>query len=129
MCRAVAAFALLTLLAQIANAASALDLTLALPHPLAAGERAWIVVQVGPIRRGQEINVATRDGQDLGTISPFAIRSGQDGGTYPLPVPPDAIHDNSIALQLTITQPNGAPRAPTAEEVRSVKLEIAGAPH
>jgi hypothetical protein len=131
-CRAMrsasAAFALLTLLAWTGNAAPADDVTtLVLPHPLRAGETAWIEVQVGPISRGQEIDVATTSGQELGVISPFGVRAGQDAGTYTLPVPGDAIHDGRVSVRLTITQFGRPPRAPTAQEVRSVKLTVAAA--
>jgi hypothetical protein len=121
---AAAAFALLALLAQNANAASALD-TLVLPHPLRAGETAWIEVQVGPIGH-QEIDVTTASGQELGVISPFGVRVGQDAGTYTLPLPGDAIRDGRVSVRLTITQFGAPPRAPTAQEVRSVKLTVAG---
>src|SRR6266850_1301481 len=90
---AAAAFALFALLAQSENPASADEMTLVLSHPLRAGEIAWIEVQVGPIGRGQEIDVTTAAGQELGVISPFGVRRGQDAGTYTLPVPGDAIRD------------------------------------
>jgi len=122
---AAAAFALLALLAQKANAASALDMTLVLPHPLRAGETAWIEVQVGPIGH-QEIDVTTASGQELGVLSPFGVRVGQDAGTYTLPLPGDAIRDGRVSVRLTITQFGAPPRAPTAQEVRSVKLTVAG---
>lgn len=121
-----AVFALLALLAQHANAASALDMTLVLPHPLRLGETAWIEVQVGPIGRGQEIDVTTASGQELGVISPFGVRVAQDAGTYTLPLPADAISDGRVSVRLTITQPGGPPRAPSATEVRGVKLTVAG---
>lgn len=122
-----AALALVALLAQSAIA-SADDTTLALPHPLAAGEIAWLEVQVGPIGRGQEIHVTTAAGQELGTISPFGVRSGQDAGTYTLPVPGDAIRNSRLSVRLTISQSGAPPREPTAQEVRSVKLIAPGAP-
>jgi hypothetical protein len=121
---AAAAFALLALLAQNANAASALDMTLVLPHPLRAAETAWIEVQVGPIGH-QEIDVTTASGQELGVISPFGVHVGQDAGTYTLPLPGDAIRDGRVSVRLTITQFGAPPRAPTAQEVRSVKLTVA----
>ena len=127
---AAAAFALLALLAQdglAQNANVAPAVTLVLPHPLAAGETAWIEVQVGPIGRGQEIDVTTASGQQLGTISPFGMRLGQDAGTYTLPVPADAIRDRRVSIRLTITQSGASLRAPTALEVRSVKLRVGGA--
>jgi hypothetical protein len=125
---AAAVFALFALLVQSTNTASADDMTLTLPHPLAAGEIAWLEVQVGPIGRGQEIDVTTAAGQALGTISPFGVRAGQDAGTYPLPVPADAIRNGRLSVRLTITQFGAPPRAPTPQEVRSVKLIAPGAP-
>jgi hypothetical protein len=122
--RPVAAFALLLL---TGHAASADDLTLVLPHPLHAGETAWIEVQVGPIGRGREIDVTTGSGQELGAISPFGVRAGQDAGTYTLPVPADAIRDGRVSVRLAITKAGGAPRTPDAQEVRGVKLIVSGA--
>jgi hypothetical protein len=130
MRRAAAAFALvvpLVLLAANVNVAAAQDMELAVPRALRAGETAWIEVEVGPVGRGQEVEVKTASGQPLGTISPFGVRLGQAAGTYSLPVPPDAIRDNRLPVRVTITQPGGPPRAPTAQEVRSVKLRVGGA--
>jgi hypothetical protein len=119
----VAAFALLAL---TGHAASADDLTLVLPHPLRAGETAWIEVRVGPIGAGREIDVTTASGQELGAISPFGVRAGQDAGTYTLPVPADAIGNDRVSVRLAITQGGGPPRTPTAQEVRGVKLIVTG---
>jgi hypothetical protein len=128
MRRSVVVLAILAHLALNGNAALAQDaarnLTLELPRPLAASETAFIEVQVGPIGRGRTIEVTTASGQPLGTVSPFGVRTGQDAGTYPLPVPQDAIRDGRLSIRLTISQPGGAPRAPTADEVRSVKLGV-----
>jgi len=125
MRRAAAACAIV-LLAQSGGAVSADDMTLVLPHPLGAGETAWIEVQVGPIGRGQEIEVTTTSGQELGVISPFGVRVGQDAGTYTLPVPGDAIRNGRVSVRLMITQFGAPSRKPTAQEVRSVKLTVAG---
>jgi hypothetical protein len=127
MRQAVAALALLAaLMAQTMSVAWGQETTLTLPHPLGAGETAWIELQVGPIGR-QEIDITTAAGQPLGTISPFGPRTGQDAGTYTFPVPADLIHDGRLAVRITITQANGSPRAVTDQEVRSVKLTVAGA--
>ncbi|MEA2911636.1 MAG: hypothetical protein QOJ15_3717 [Bradyrhizobium sp.] len=129
---AAAALALFAHLALNGNAAMAQDaarsMTLELPRPLAAGETAFIEVQLGPIGRGRTIEVTTAAGQPLGTISPFGVRTGQDAGTYPLPVPEDAIRDGRLSVRLTISQPGGSARAPTADEVHSVKLGVGPAP-
>ena len=125
---AVAALALSAHLALNGNAASAQsaarDMTLQLPHPLAPDETAFIIVQVGAIGRGQEIEVTTAAGQPLGVVSPFSVRAGQEAGTYPLPVPRDAVRDGYLSLRLAISQFGAPSRAPTAEEVRSVKLSV-----
>ncbi len=123
---AAAACIALAVLAQSARAAPAEDVTtLVLPHPLAPGEAAWIEVRVGAVARGREIDVTTASGQELGVISPFGSRPGQDAGTYTLPVPPNAIRDGAVAVRLRITRPGAPPRPPTAEEVRGVTLIIA----
>jgi hypothetical protein len=132
MRRAVVALALLAHLALNGNAVLAQDaaptMTLQLPRPLAAGETAFIEVQVGSIGRGRAIEVTTAAGQPLGTVSPFGVRTGQDAGTYPLPVPKDVIRDGRLSIRLTISQPGGSARAPTPDEVRSVKLGVGPAP-
>jgi hypothetical protein len=86
-------------------------------------------VQVGAIRRGQEIDVTIASGQELGVISPFGVRSGQDAGTYTLPVPAGAIRNGRLSVRLSIIQSGAPTHTPTAEEVRSVKLIAPGAPH
>jgi hypothetical protein len=129
---AAAALVLFAHLALNGNAAMAQDaarsMTLELSRPLAAGETAFIEVQLGPIGRGRTIEVTTAAGQPLGTVSPFGVRTGQDAGTYPVPVPKDAIRDGRLSIRLTISQPGGSARAPTADEVRSVKLGVGPAP-
>jgi hypothetical protein len=133
-----AALALLALLAPSGLATAAVaqsgdvtatrEMTLVLPRPLRAGEAAAVEVQLGPLSRGRVVTVTTADGRPLGTVSPFGVRVGQPGGTYTLPVPPDAIRDGKLTVRLTISQGGGGPpRAPTAEEVPRVELKAGGA--
>ena len=122
MHRAAATFALLALLAQATRAAPPGEMTLVLPHPLHAGEIAWLQVRVGTIARGQEIDVTTASGSELGTISPYGVRA--EAGTYTLPVPPDAIQNGQLSVKLSITQFGASPRPVTAREVRSVTLSL-----
>ncbi|MGK9235005.1 hypothetical protein KXS07_24895 [Inquilinus limosus] len=117
---------LLGLLALAGRGAAAQELTLPLPQPLAAGEIVWLEVELGRVGRGQEIGVATASGRDIGVISPFGIRAGQDAGTYTLPLPREAIEDGRVVVRLTITQPGAAPRAPTGQEVRRVMVRVGG---
>lgn len=118
-----AALALFALLAQTAYTVPGRVVTLALPHALHEGETAWLEVRVGVIERGAEIEIATKAGQSLGVISPFGIRSGRQAGTYTVPLPADAISDDRIALRMLLSH-DGRQRAPTAKEVKSIRVKI-----
>jgi hypothetical protein len=118
------------LLGQLASAVDGREVTLALPHPLRAGESAWLEVKLGVLERGAEIEIATAEGRSLGVISPFGIRSGRQAGTYTVPVPADAISADRLSLVVSINQ-NGHPRrAPTTKELKRirVKIRVAGQP-
>ena len=120
----VAALSFIALLTLGGVSGSACGITLELPHSLGAAEKAWIEVHVGQISRGQEVIVATAAGEPLGVISPFGIRAGGDAGIYTLPVPESYIRNGRIEISLKITQPGEPARAPTATEVRGVKLVV-----
>jgi hypothetical protein len=112
------------LLAQTASAAQGRLVSLTLPHSPGDGEVVWLEVKVGRIQRGAEIEVSTAEGQTLGVISPYGIRSGSQAGTYNLPVPPDAITDGRLKLRVTLNRHGRAERAPTAKELKGVRLKI-----
>jgi hypothetical protein len=119
-----AALAFLALLVQPAYAAAGREVTLVLPHALRAGETAWLKVRVGAIARGEEIEIETTEGRLVGVISPFGIRSGHEAGTYTIPLPAAAISDDRVSLRLSLDLYGHEPRAPTAEEVKSVSVKI-----
>jgi propanediol utilization protein len=123
MCTPIAALVVVALL-QSGSAATGRAVTLTLAHPLHSGETAWLEVEIGPIERGAEIEIATTDGRPLGIISPYAIRSGDSAGTYTVPVPDDAISKNRVLLRLSLNQHGHASRAPTAKEVKGIRLKI-----
>jgi hypothetical protein len=106
---------------QSLQTTNAREITLSLPHPLRKGETAWLLVQVGAIGHDQ-IQLITQDGRPLGTISPFGVRSGQPAGTYTVPVPAEALHNGRLALRLSVMREGRAQRAPTTEEVKSLRL-------
>ena len=117
------------LLGQLAFAVDGRAMTLALPHPLRAGETAWLEVKVGVLERGAEVEIATASGQSLGVISPFAIRSGRQAGTYTVPVPADTIREGRLSLVVSLNQ-NGHPkRAPSAKELKRIRLKVMPAGH
>jgi len=97
------------------------EMTLALPHALRKGESAWLLVEVGAIGH-EQIELTTQSGHPLGMISPYGVRSGQPVGTYTVPVPAEAISGRRLALRMSVMQPGGAQRAPTKDEVKSVRL-------
>ena len=96
---------------------------LVLPRDLSADEGVAVEVKVGVIARGAQIKVETTSGKLLGVISPYGIRSGDEAGTYPIPVPAEAISNKRVSLRITLSY-NRSKRAPTAQEVRSVQLKI-----
>ena len=119
-----AAFALLTLIAQPVYAAPGRVVTLILPHKLQAGETAWLELKVGVIERGAEIEITTKEGRFLGVISPFGIPSGGQAGIYTVPLPADVISKDRVALRLTLNRDGHVQRAPTAKELKSLRVKI-----
>lgn len=116
--RALAALVLAALLAQAANAAGAL--TLSVPRGWHEGDPLWLTVTLGPLPHGQEVDVTTPDGREIGNISPYGTRTGE--GTFAVPVPPEAIAHGKLAIVLTLSGFGGPPRAPTDKEVLRVTL-------
>jgi hypothetical protein len=116
-------FAMFALFAQSPTELPGRNMTLLLPHSLAQGESAWIVVKVGSIGNA-EIEVTTPSGRSLGTISPFGIRTGNEAGTYTLPLPLEVISDGHVTVRLSLTQYSRERRAPTKKEVRGVRIKI-----
>jgi hypothetical protein len=100
--------------------------TLVLPHALRPGETAWLEVTVGAIPHDAEIEIAATSGRLLGVISPYAVRSGNEAGTYPVPLPPEAISNDRVSVRLSFHH-SGLSRAPTQQEVKSIRLKIATA--
>lgn len=109
--------------AAAAQSGDARKMTLVLPHALRSGETAWLLVRVGAIDH-KLIRLSTEDGRSLGTLSPFGARSGHGAGTYTVPVPTEAFHDERLALRISVVESGRAPRAPTSDEVRDVRLVI-----
>jgi hypothetical protein len=122
--RALGALALFAVLAQ--NSAGRM-VTLPLPHPIRAGETVFLELTIGAIERGAEIEITTPSGRSLGVVSPFAIRSGHPAGTYTVPLPSDAISGDRVSLRLSLDTHIRPQRAPTKQEVKSIRVKIVGA--
>jgi hypothetical protein len=118
--RAVAAFALFSLLAQ---SPAARTVTLTLPRALRAGETATLVVSVGVIPKGARIEITTPSGRSLGTISPHGIRPGREAGTYTVPLPAEAVSGRRVCVLLSLAFADTR-RAPTEKEVSRVRVKI-----
>ena len=116
--------ALLVLLVQtVVSSASSRVVTLHLPHRLRAGESVWLEVAVGPLPRGTEIQITAMDGKLVGTISPFGRPASESGATYTGPVPVDVVGGQQLSVRM-ILERDQLRRAPTGEEVRSVRLTV-----
>ena len=112
------------LFVQPASAADGAEVDLTLPHPLHAGEVAFVEVQLGAIQRGEEIEVTTTLGRELGVISPFAVRAGREAGTYTLPVPAGIFVNGHMKVRLTVKQNDRKQRFATDNEVKAVRVKI-----
>jgi len=108
---------------QSRDIGDAREVTLALPHALQQGETVWLLVEIGAIGHDQ-IRLTTQDGRPLGLLSPYGVRSGQDAGTYTVPVPAEDLGDGRLVLRVTVMHTGLAQRAPTTDEVKSLRLLI-----
>jgi hypothetical protein len=100
---------------------------LVLPRNLNEGEGVAVELKLGVLERGDEVRVETMSGKLLGVISPYGIRSGNEAGTYTIPVPAEAISKNCVSLRIILDRHSRGKRTPTAQQVRSVKLTITSA--
>lgn len=101
-------------------------LTLVLPRQLKSDEALHALVTVGKLARGDMIVVRTKSGEIAGSIVMADVRSGQNGGVFPIPVPRDAVEGDRVVLNFEVVARNSASevRAPNDKEVESVKLEL-----
>src|SRR5215472_9523095 len=122
MSAVIAAFALIGLCTPGVAASTVNDVMLQLPRALRSGDHLNVAVSVGPIGR-KRIEVTTAEGQHLGTISLFGVPPGRAGGTYLIPVPPEAVRNGQLDLRFTISS-GSEHRSPTTEEVTGVRLAL-----
>jgi hypothetical protein len=126
MRRLAVAFVCFSFVVQQTYGAEWHEVELILPRALERGEILLVEVQLGTLPRGKEIEITTASGRELGVISPHGIRTGNAAGTYTLPIPPDVFTKGRAVIRLSINQPDRTRRAPTADEVKSVRVKIAG---
>jgi hypothetical protein len=125
---AYAALALIALLVPSGPAPVGRKVVLTLPHELHAGEMAWLEVKVGVIERGADVAIKTEEGDLLGVISPYAIRTGHPAGIYTVPVPVTAISKNRVVLRIVFDDYQRPKRAPTSKEVPEIRIRITAVP-
>lgn len=97
---------------------------LVLARSLTAEEGLAVELKLGVLERGNTIKVETISGKRLGVISPYGIRSGEEAGTYTVPVPPELVSDKRLSLRIILDQHSRGKRAPTKQELRGVRLQI-----
>lgn len=83
---------------------------------------ARLKLQLGALPRGVEVVVYSQTGALIGTAAPFALRGGQDAGTYQFALPPELFRDGRITLRLSAKQFGVPERAPTAKEVKDATV-------
>ena len=111
------------LLAQTGSAPGRV-VNLVLPRSLTAEEGVSVELTLGVLERGAAIKLETTSGRKLGTITTYGIRSGEEAGTYTVPVPPELISNNRLSLRIILDQHSRGKRAPTDQELRAVRLQI-----
>jgi hypothetical protein len=111
------------LLVQTAGAPGRV-VNLVLARSLTAEEGLAVELKLGVLERGNTIKVETISGKRLGVISPYGIRSGEEAGTYTVPVPPELVSDKRLSLRIILDQHSRGKRAPTKQELRGVRLQI-----
>ena len=92
------------------------------PRAVAPHEVIWLKVTAGSLARGSILRVTTEDGRPIGTIEPSGMRPGQAGLDYTLPLPKSVTDGAAVRLRIQIQPPNGAPRAPTSDELLGTSL-------
>ena len=111
------------LLVQTASAPGRV-VNLVLARCLTAEEGLAVELKLGVLERGNTIKVETMSGKLLGVISPYGIRSGEEAGTYTVPVPPELVSNKRLSLRIILDQHSRGKRAPTNQELRDVRLQI-----
>ena len=94
----------------------------------AGGETIELQIATGPLPRGAKIVAMTGQGEVLGAIVPYALPGRDKGSTATIAVPPRALVDRHLHLQLQLVEPGKPPRAPSADEVRGVNLVLSPKP-
>jgi hypothetical protein len=97
---------------------------LVLPRSLTAEEGVSVELTLGVLERGSAIKLETTSGRKLGTITTYGIRSGEEAGTYTVPVPPELISNKRLSLRIILDQHSRGKRTPTDQELRAVRLQI-----
>ena len=112
----------------MAAAQQAKSYDLVAPRQPASGETVELRITTGPLPPGAKIVAMTGQGEVLGAIVPYALPGqGKDkdrGSTATIAVPPTALVDRRLHLQLQLVEPGKPPRAPDAGEVRGVRLVL-----
>ena len=98
---------------------------LSAPRALAHNDAVEIQIATGPLPAGARLVVMTEQGEVIGAITPYGIPGTPGTSTATIPVPPTALVDRRLRLQLQVIQPGTAPRAPRTDEVRRIDLIVA----
>ncbi|MFB9264004.1 hypothetical protein ACFFWD_12590 [Bradyrhizobium erythrophlei] len=101
---------------------------LSAPREPAVGETIELQIATGPLPSGARIVALTEQGDVLGAVVPYAMPGKDKGSTATIAVPPTALVDRRLRLQLQVVEQGKPPRAPDADEVRRVNLVLSPKP-
>jgi hypothetical protein len=103
-----------------APAATHKTMTLTLPRAATADETVHVRLAAGVLPQGARIVVRLPNGEIAGSATPYGFR-GAKAGVFTIPLPPGAIRDGKVTLELAVEE-KGALRAPKDGEVERVDL-------
>lgn len=92
------------------------------PAPPAIGRTAFVVVTLGAVPPGTQIDVDVVGGRRIGRISPFAIRPGNAAGTYSLPFTVEEGEARAPAFRLSLPRADGGSEPPPPGWVVELRL-------
>src|ERR1044072_6252994 len=112
------------LLVQTASAPGRV-VNLVLPRDMTTDDRLAVELKLGVLQRGDVIRVESMSGKLLGAISPYGLRSGEEAGTYTVPVPAELVSNKRVSLRIVLDHDSRSNAAPAKRVLSNVRLQIA----
>jgi hypothetical protein len=79
-------------------------------------------VATGPLPYGSRLVIKTEQGDVVGSLSSYGIPGPRDTRSASFPVPPKALVNRRLRLQVQIEAPGAMTRSATADEIRELNV-------